>query len=83
MIGVAVHPSEHLIVAEFFDLVVILARVLTPFDTTHNTQDKSRLGGFLVSDKGKRLPICGAVTTLTAIVKNNSRDGSQPKSVPF
>jgi len=94
MIGVAVHPSERLIVAEFFELfktpwefyrsggqydvvlctsddfrfegrqlVVIFAGVGTPFDTTHNTQVKSRLGGFLVSDEGKRLPIYGSVAT--------------------
>ena len=86
MIGVAVHPSERAIVAEFFELfktpweffrsggqydvvlctsddfriegrqlVVILAGVATPFDTTQNTQVKSRLGGFLVSDEGKRI----------------------------
>ncbi len=94
MIGVAVHPSERVIVAEFFELfktpwefyrsggrydvvlctsddfrfekrqlVVILAGAVTPFDTTQNTQVKSRLGGFLVSDEGKRLPIYGAVAT--------------------
>jgi hypothetical protein len=44
-------------------LVVILAGVVTPFDTTQNTKVKSRLGGFLMSDEGKRLPIYGAVAT--------------------
>jgi hypothetical protein len=94
MIGVAVHPSERVIVAEFFELfktpwefyrsgvrydvvlctsddfrfegrqlVVILAGAVTPFDTAQNTQVKSRPGGFVVSDEGRRLPIYGALAT--------------------
>jgi hypothetical protein len=44
-------------------LVVILAGAVTPFDTTQNIKVKSRLGGFLISDEGKRLPIYGLVAT--------------------
>jgi hypothetical protein len=44
-------------------LVVILAGVVTPFDTTSNTPVNSRAGGVLVSDEGKRVPIYGALAT--------------------
>lgn len=107
MIGVAVHPSERLIVAEFFELfktpwefyrsgerydvvlctsddfsfkgrqlVVIFAGVVTLFDTTQNTRVNSRLGGYLVSDEGKRLPIYGSMATfpdrLSSILKEEA-----------
>ena len=49
--------------AERRQLVVILAGAATPFDATQNTPVKSRQGGFVISDEGKRLPIYGSMAT--------------------
>jgi len=44
-------------------LLLIFGGEVIPFDTQHRTKARSRPGGFIVSDEGKRLPIYGALAT--------------------
>ncbi len=48
-------------------LVFIFAGDATSFDSERRIQVKSRLGGFVVSDEGKRLPIYGALATFPGV----------------
>lgn len=64
-------------------LRLILSSEVVPFDAQQGIKTKSRSGGFLISDEGKRLPIYGTLTTFPDSPSSLLKDESTQQSAAF
>ncbi|MGA8659158.1 MAG: hypothetical protein WB586_23760, partial [Chthoniobacterales bacterium] len=64
-------------------LVLILDGEATPFETEQKIRVKSRVGGFVVSNEGKRLPIYGRLATFSGHPNPLLKDEATQEPVAF
>lgn len=64
-------------------LVFIFAGTSTSFDSEQRIQVKSRPGGFVVSDEGKRLPIYGTLATFPGVRSSLLKEEGTQEAVAF
>lgn len=64
-------------------LRLILAGEVVPFDAQQGIKTKSRLGGFVISDEGRRLPIYDSLTTFPDSPSSLLKDESTQQSAAF